>query len=65
MGCTVSEYIRDEKIEEACYLLTFSNKTSIEIANDLSFSYNSYFISVFKKVKLITSNEYRNQNKIL
>ena len=65
MGCTVSEYIRDEKIEEACYLLTFSNKTSIEIATDLSFSSHSYFISVFKKVKGVTPKEYRNQNKIL
>lgn len=65
MGCTVSEYIRDEKIEEACYLLVYSNKTSIEIATDLSFSSHSYFISVFKKVKGITPKEYRNQHKVL
>ena len=65
MGCTVSEYIRDEKIEEACYLLSFSNKTSIEIATDLSFSSHSYFISVFKKVKGVTPKEYRNQHKAI
>ncbi len=65
MGCTVSEYIRDEKIEEACYLLSFTNKTSIEIATDLSFSSHSYFISVFKKVKGVTPKEYRNQHKAI
>ena len=51
MKRTVSEFIRDEKIEEACWLLRYTDKTSIEIATDLSFSSHSYFISVFKKVK--------------
>ena len=62
MGCSVSEYIRNEKIEEACWLLKYSDKTSIEIATDLSFSSHSYFISVFKKVTGTTPKEYRNQN---
>jgi YesN/AraC family two-component response regulator len=62
MKCSVSEYIRDKKIEEACWLLKYSDKTSIEIATDLSFSSHSYFISVFKKVTGTTPKEYRNQN---
>lgn len=62
MSCTVSEYIRDEKIQEACWLLRFTDKTSIEIATDLSFSSHSYFISVFKKVMGMTPKEYRNSN---
>jgi len=61
MGCTVSEFIRDKKIEEACWLLRFTDKSSIEIATDLSFSSHSYFISVFKKVMTITPKEYRNR----
>jgi AraC-like DNA-binding protein len=60
MRCTVSEYIRNEKIEEACWLLSYTDKSSIEIATDLSFSSHSYFISVFKKVKKVTPKEYRN-----
>ncbi len=60
MRCTVSEYIRNEKIEEACWLLSYTDKSSIEIATDLSFSSHSYFISVFKKVKRVTPKEYRN-----
>ncbi len=63
MGCTVSEYIRNEKIEEACFLLSFSDKSSIEIATVLAFSSHSYFISVFKKVKGMTPKEYRNTSK--
>ena len=62
MKCSVSEYIRNEKIEEACWLLKYSDKTSIEIATDLSFSSHSYFISVFKKVTGTTPKEYRNMN---
>ncbi len=61
MRCTVSEYIRNEKIEEACWLLSYTDKSSIEIATDLSFSSHSYFISVFKKVKRVTPKEYRNK----
>ena len=61
MGITVSEYIRDEKVEEACWLLRYTDKTSIEIANDLSFSSHSYFISVFKKATTMTPKEYRNE----
>jgi YesN/AraC family two-component response regulator len=60
MKCTVSEYIRNEKVEEACWLLSYTDKSSIEIATDLSFSSHSYFISVFKKVKKVTPKEYRN-----
>ncbi len=62
MGVSVSEYIRNQKIEEACWLLKYTDKTSIEIATDLSFSSHSYFISVFKKVTGTTPKEYRNSN---
>ena len=60
-GVTVSEYVRDKKIEEACWLLKFTDKSSIEIATDLSFSSHSYFISVFKKGMGVTPKEYRNK----
>lgn len=60
-GKTVSEYIRDKKIEEAGWLLRYTDKTSIEIATDLAFSSHSYFISVFKKVTGMTPREYRNK----
>ena len=52
--------MRNKKIEEACWLLKYTDKSSIEIATDLSFSSHSYFISVFKKVTGKTPKEYRN-----
>ena len=60
-GMSISEYIREKKIEEAKGLLRFTEKSSIEIATDLGFSSHSYFISVFKKVTGITPKEYRNR----
>ncbi len=61
-GLSISEYIRNKRVEEAMALLRYSDKTSIEIATDLGFSSHSYFISVFKKVSGVTPKEYRNQN---
>lgn len=61
-GQSVSEFIRDKKVEEARALLRYSEKSSIEIATDLGFSSHSYFISIFKKVTGMTPKEYRNQN---
>lgn len=61
MGLSISEYIRNKKIEEAKSLLRYSDKTSIEIATDMGFSSHSYFISVFKKVTGLTPKEYRNR----
>ena len=58
-GQSVSEYIRDKRIEEAQALLRFSEKSSVEIATDLGFSSHSYFISIFKKVTGETPREYR------
>lgn len=60
-GRSVSEYIRDKKVEEAQDLLRFTEKSSIEIATDLGFSSHSYFISVFKKVTGETPKDYRNR----
>jgi len=60
-GLSISEYIRDKKIEEAKGLLRFSEKPSIEIAADLGFSSHSYFISVFKRVTGETPKDYRNR----
>ena len=60
MGCPISKFIRDKKVEEAMALLRYSDKASIEIAADLGFSSHSYFISVFRSVTGETPKEYRN-----
>ena len=62
VGCNLSTYILDQKLEEAKSLLAFTKKSICEISNYLCFSSQGYFQSVFKKKYRITPNEYRKQN---
>lgn len=56
---TLPDYINQQKIMEAKRLLLFSNMTLSEITDFLSFSSQSYFHAVFKKVTGITPSEYK------
>ena len=38
LGISISDYIREKKIEKATHLLRYSDKSIIDIANYLSFS---------------------------
>ena len=51
----------NKKIEAAANMLQFSDYTSLEISNYLSFSSQSYFIKQFKKYIGITPKEYKNK----
>lgn len=62
-GVGVSEFITNAKIEEACLLLAYTDKSLTEISNYLYFSSQSYFQNVFKKNMGITPGQYRNQKK--
>lgn len=59
LGISVSEYIRNKKIEKAQNLLKYSDYTQIEIANYLSFSSQSHFIQTFRSVVGMTPKKYR------
>ena len=59
VGISVSDYIREKKIEKAQNLLKFCDYSLIEIANYLSFSSQSHFIQVFKKLVGMTPKKYR------
>lgn len=59
-GVSVSDYIREKKIEKAQHLLRFCDYSLIEIANYLSFSSQSHFIQLFKDYTGITPKKYRN-----
>ena len=65
MSVTISEFITQEKIEEAKRLLIGSNHTLLEISNLLHFSDQSYFTKSFKKVTGMTPKVYRNRYKLL
>lgn len=62
-GVGLSEFITQTKIEEACILLSYTDKSLTEISNYLYFSSQSYFQNVFKKVMGMTPGHYRNQKK--
>lgn len=62
-GSSVITFIQQEKISAAKDLLLFSELSLGEIAESLSFSSQSYFQSVFKKIELCTPMEYRQQRK--
>lgn len=62
LGCTIIEYINEQKMEEARYLLRLSPLAVAEISSYLAFSSESYFIRVFKKYSDCTPLEYRNKH---
>ncbi len=59
-GIPLPDYITRQKIDEAKYLLKFSDKSIVEISGYLSFSSQSYFQNQFKKLTRMTPMEYRN-----
>lgn len=62
IGISVSEYIREQKIEKAQHLLKYCDYSLIDIANYLSFSSQSHFIQTFKNLVGITPKKYRDLN---
>jgi AraC-like DNA-binding protein len=60
-GYSLHFYINERKIDAAKNLLQYSDYPSIDIANYLSFSSHSHFISTFKKHTGFTPRAFRNQ----
>lgn len=56
---TITQFIRQTKIDTAKELLIASNLTLLEISNLLSFSTASYFVKTFKEITGITPNHFR------
>ena len=61
-GVSVSEYIRQRKIDVAKNLLRFSDYDFVEIAVMLSYSSQSHFIQHFRSQVGMTPKAYRDQN---
>lgn len=58
-GVSISDYIRERKIEKAQHLLKFCDYSLVEITNYLSFSSQSHFIQLFKDFTGMTPKKYR------
>lgn len=61
LGVSVSDYIREKKIEKAQNLLKYSEISLVEIANYLAFSSQSHFIQTFEKYVGLTPKKYRDR----
>lgn len=61
LGVSVSDYIRDKKIEKAQNLLRYSESSFIDIANYLAFSSQSHFIQTFQHYVGLTPKQYRDR----
>ncbi|PEB40282.1 AraC family transcriptional regulator [Bacillus pseudomycoides] len=64
VGMTLSEYIQQEKVEEAKKLLTLTNYSLLDISTWLNFNNQSYFTKIFKKYTEVTPKQYRDQYTI-
>lgn len=62
IGVSVSEYIRQRKIDMAKNLLRFSNLDQVDIANQLAYSSQSHFIQQFRMQTGMTPKTYRAAN---
>lgn len=58
-GMTISDYIRQRRVEAAEEMLRYSDYSCSDIGNYLAFCSQSHFISVFRKATGMTPREYR------
>lgn len=62
MGIQVNAFIMQCKLEAACDMLVYSNRSLAEISAYLGYSSQSYFQNVFKKAYGMTPTHYRKLN---
>lgn len=61
-GVTPRVYILEQKIESAAHMLEQTDKSVLEIANAYGYDNASKFASVFRSIKGMSPNEYRNKD---
>lgn len=60
LNMTIKEYIIDNKLKAAAFLLLVSNDTVASVAYDCGFSNEFYFMRLFKRKYQLTPTSYRN-----
>lgn len=58
-GQTLTQYIHQQKINEACYLIETSDLSFVEISEKMGFSSQQQFSKVFKETLSLTPGEYK------
>ena len=63
LGMTLTAYINTLRIDEAKYMLDYSNESVTEIASSVGYNDPNYFSKVFMKLEHVTPHEYRKRKK--
>lgn len=58
-GISITDYINKQKVEEAKFLLQYTQMNILEISANLNFSSPSYFTKIFKKHEGILPRDYK------
>lgn len=61
-GVSLGSYVRTQKMESAAYMLEYTNKSILDIANEHGYDNGSKFAAAFRAVKGVSPTEYRNNN---
>ena len=61
MGIGLKEYVTAKRIELAREMLLTTDKTIVQISNEVGFANPDYFSKVFKKVTGLTPKEYKSK----
>lgn len=64
VGIPISDYIQQERIEEAKKLIALSDTPLSDVCSSLTFNDQSYFTKVFKKFTGVTPKQYRNNKHV-
>ncbi|KAA8745392.1 helix-turn-helix domain-containing protein [Paenibacillus sp. UASWS1643] len=62
-GVTITQFIQQEKVEEAKKMLELTSERVTAIAAKLNFYDQNHFIKIFKRYTGLTPKRYRNKNK--
>lgn len=65
MGCTMTDYLNDIRLQHAAFQLQYTDETIISICNSIGFSSVSYFNTVFKRKYGVAPNNFRKTQKML
>ena len=59
-GVTFTDYLNQIRVSRSCDLLTDTNRSLVDISQEVGYDDQSYYSKVFKKLKGVTPKSYRN-----
>ena len=62
-GQSLSDYVRNARLEKAAYLLVNTNMNIQEVMNEVGFVNNSHFTKIFKLKYDVPPTEYKKEGK--